>query len=283
MSDRRPVDRNLEASVAELYRGPREQFVVGRKALVDQLEGTAPESVPWVKRLKKPSILAWAINRFRTDHPIEFAALVESGGNLRRALEAGDPTVAMAARRAAVEEALECLDEDWSRLGSDLTVSQRRKLAATLEALSVGGGDDDEVAAGLAGRLERDLSPPGLESLVGLVVGGAAKQGAVRTRSPVLRGRRGKSAGARAPSDSDVLAQKKKDVSVARAKLKRSQKALAALEAQGEAARARVLEVQTQLTEVRAARAELRGRIEKARGEARRAERAVNGLERDFV
>ena len=269
---RESMDVDLEHSVAELYRGPREQFVARRRELAEVFKATVPDEAAWVSKLKKPSVLAWSINRFRADHAETFAALVQSGESLRTALQLGDPSGAMAERRTAVEQALECIDQDWSQLGTELSVSQRRKLAATLEALSVGSDSDEEVAAGLAGRLVRDLNPPGLESLVGLVVGEARASG----RAPSMPAARKK----RARSASEDAADEKKKLAAARANLTRSQKALAALELEGEAARNCVLEVQNRLAEVRAQRAELRGRIEKARGTARRAERAVASLER---
>lgn len=272
------LNGDLERGLVRIYAGPRERFVAERNALARELKTKDDEQAGWVLRLPKPSLLAWAVNRLRSESRDVFDQLVTSGEALREALGHGDPTAAMSARRRAVDRALEQIDQIWQADGRELTVAQRRTLASTLEALSVGNQDDAAVARGLRGLLSRDLRPPGLESLIGLSV---AAKGATAGKT----GSRGGSRKSRSRSSNQETretaagADKKKALAAARARLTRSKKALAKLEAEGEQARDRVVEVQNLLAEVRAARAELRGRIQRLQGEVRRAEREALRLE----
>ncbi|MGA8415425.1 MAG: hypothetical protein WB808_02275, partial [Candidatus Dormiibacterota bacterium] len=54
---------------AELYRGPLEDFVARRTALVRELRSTDPTSAAAAARLRKPPVGVWAIDQLEPGHP----------------------------------------------------------------------------------------------------------------------------------------------------------------------------------------------------------------------
>lgn len=90
---------DLEEAVTTVYRGPLEEFIARRDALVKELRGAGrADEAKQVKALRKPSRMAWALDAAVHDDPAPVerlastvAALVETqadgGGDVRQATE----------------------------------------------------------------------------------------------------------------------------------------------------------------------------------------------------
>ena len=105
----------LEAAMVAVYRGPLEEFVRRRDALVKELRAAKRrEDADRVKALRKPSRTAWVLDSIVHDDPsvleqlsaaISAAQTVHSGADLRTAMEnvrAAIRDVAAAGARAAI-------------------------------------------------------------------------------------------------------------------------------------------------------------------------------------
>ena len=165
-------------SIQGLYEIPPERFVAARDALAKELKdaGRADEASA-VKKLRRPSVVAWAVNTAAREHMDSVEALLEAGRELRRAQRktlsvAGTDELRRAAdaRRVVIQQ----LAETAVRAVGDRGATHRDAIEATLTAASV----DDALAQRLrAGTLEREASPPaGFGAVEGfeLLTGGAS-------------------------------------------------------------------------------------------------------------
>jgi hypothetical protein len=144
----------------ELYALPPEEFTAARDRLAGELKeaGKADEAAS-IKKLRKPSIVAWAVNAAARGRPEEVEALREAGQALRRAqrkaLSGGggdDLRRATDERRALIQTLAEAGVAAIGARGA----THRDAIAATLDAASV----DDELGARLqAGILEKEARP----------------------------------------------------------------------------------------------------------------------------
>ena len=79
----------MEASARapeDLYGLPLEEFTPARDALAKELKAAGhKDEAAEVKRLRKPSLAAWALNRVARDHPEAIGQLREAGADLRAA------------------------------------------------------------------------------------------------------------------------------------------------------------------------------------------------------
>ena len=141
-------------SVDGLYALPPEEFVAARNALARTLP--KPEAAE-VRKLRRPSVVAWAINQAVRRSPALVAALLDAGEALRAAQEAA---VTGGGGGAALREATAARRDAVRRLAAEVGVRPEYAgaVAATLEAATV----DSSVAEALrAGRLEREVEPGG--------------------------------------------------------------------------------------------------------------------------
>jgi hypothetical protein len=139
---------------------PPDEFVSARDRLVGELKdaGKADEAAE-VKKLRRPSVVAWAVNLTSRERPEDVEALREAGQALRRAqrkaLSGGggeDIRRATDARRALIQS---LADAGVAAIG-ERGEAHRDAIAATFDAASV----DDELGARLeAGILEREARP----------------------------------------------------------------------------------------------------------------------------
>ncbi|MGI8615949.1 MAG: hypothetical protein ACR2L4_04080, partial [Actinomycetota bacterium] len=76
----------MRDAARELFALPPEEFVAARDRLAAELKdaGKTDEAAE-VKKLRRPSIVAWAVNAASRERPEEVAALREAGQALRRA------------------------------------------------------------------------------------------------------------------------------------------------------------------------------------------------------
>lgn len=146
--------------IRALYAVPPEGFVAARDRLAGELKdaGKADEAAA-VKKLRKPSIVAWAVDAAARDRPEDVEALRESGRALRRAqrtaLSGGggdDLRTATDERRALIAS---LADAGVAAIGAR-GAAHRDAIVATLDAASV----DDALGERLqAGVLDREARP----------------------------------------------------------------------------------------------------------------------------
>jgi hypothetical protein len=173
------ADQGSADRIKKLYAVAPEDFIAQRNALArDLADAGEPGVAAEVKKLRKPSVAAWAVNAAARAHPDDVAALLEAGDRLQRAQRgavagkgAGELLEATQARRKLVATLTsEAVDALGDRGGA-----HRDAIAATFEAGSV----DADLGARLRdGTLEREATPgPGLGSIEGFQVltGGAAE------------------------------------------------------------------------------------------------------------
>lgn len=155
--------------------------MAGRDHLAAELRdaGKADEAAE-IKKLRRPSVVAWAANAAARERPEEVAALREAGQALRRAqrkaLSGGggeDLRRATDERRALIQT---LADEGVAAIGPK-GATHRDAIAATLDAASV---DDDLGERLQAGVLEREARPAaGFGAIEGFEIlqgGGAADE-----------------------------------------------------------------------------------------------------------
>ena len=152
--------RGFTDASRDLFALPPEEFVAARDRLAAELKDAgSTDAAAEVKKLRRPSIVAWAVNTASRDRPEEVAALREAGQALRRAqrkaLSGGggeDLRRATDDRRALIQS---LADEGVAAIGAR-GGANRDAIAATFDAASV----DDELGERLqAGTLEREARP----------------------------------------------------------------------------------------------------------------------------
>jgi hypothetical protein len=154
-----------------LYELPLAKFTEARNALAAELKGAGePELGREVKRLRKPSLVAWALNQVARRHPDKLAELAEVGDGLVRASESGDAGALreLTGRRKAIVRELTQLagttlsDDGHAGKGDVLT-----KISGSLYASAT---DRDGRALLQRGRLSEDLSGGSLEGMLAAAV-----------------------------------------------------------------------------------------------------------------
>jgi hypothetical protein len=149
---------DLAERIHELYRTAPEGFVAARDELVKALKAEGADlDAAAVKRRKRPSVAAWALNQLADRDPAGLEELERAGATLRGSMSARGADAlrdATAARRSIVtrlaRETAEVLRE-----ADRSPDAHRDDVTSTLEAASV----DDAVAGQLrAGTLERTVS-----------------------------------------------------------------------------------------------------------------------------
>lgn len=184
----RAYARNVEIPKAawDLYGLPPEEFVAARDRLAGELtsSGHADEAAR-VKKLRRPSLVAWAVNAVSRDRPELVAALLDAGealrGAQRKTLTGGGREELRRAtdeRRALIQELAGAAVEAIGSRGP----AHRDAIGSTLDAASVDEALGDRLRAG---TLEREARPvAGFGGLEGFEVltGGRADEGAAPSR-----------------------------------------------------------------------------------------------------
>jgi hypothetical protein len=151
------VDPEVEA----LYGLPLEEFTKARDTLARaRAKAGDKDAASAIKALRKPPVVAWALNQLARRHPEDVAALIDAGDRLRRAqtaaLEGGDPSELRDAARAEAGEvnALAGMAQSILAEGGRGAGSHEDRLAATLRAAAVDPAGAERLRAGtLAGEL----------------------------------------------------------------------------------------------------------------------------------
>jgi hypothetical protein len=149
----------------ELYREPPGEFVAGRNRLARELrDGGDREASDRVKRLRRPTVAAWVINRVALTSPKLLEELAAASAGLedaqRRALEGKDEGAAewrAAAQREqeATEAVVEAAEASARDAGHPPSARAMELVADTLRAAAA---DADLRGRVVAGRVEREQS-----------------------------------------------------------------------------------------------------------------------------
>lgn len=155
-----------ESELDTLYAIPLEEFTAARNDLAARLEAEGnKEAAVRVKRLKKPSVSAWAVNQLARTREIDLARMLKAGEALENAQQAvlsGKPADFEKARK---EEgaAVRVLREAAKEVLPSVSAAILDRIAQTLRAASTAEGR----ARLKEGRLTEDLQPAGFEAFAG--------------------------------------------------------------------------------------------------------------------
>jgi hypothetical protein len=186
----------LDAETDRLYGLPLDEFVRERDELAKRLrrEGER-EAAEEIKRLRKPTAGAWALNQAIRRRRRETDALLAAGERLRAAheslLSGGDPAAlreAMREERALASELADSAEAIASETGKS-GPALRERVRATLHAATV----DDEAREELAkGRVVREREAVGLGPFGAgaALAAGAPAAGSAPAAAPPKRGGR---------------------------------------------------------------------------------------------
>ena len=181
---------NDDEHIDELYRGPLTEFTAARNALVKTQRGADASRI---RKLVKPSVVAWAVNQVYWHARKIYDQLIKSGERLRQAQiaalegkKAADVRDASDAHRRAIADAVKEAQRLASAAGSQPGPDA---LMRTFEALSLASEPPEP-----PGRLTKELQPAGFEALTGVtpksvVHIGAPKRGALEPKEPAPDGR----------------------------------------------------------------------------------------------
>lgn len=152
---------------ASLYRGPLEDFVARRTALVRELRSSDKEAADAAGKLRKPPVSAWAIDQLVAESPALITGLLATGADARdaqRNLAAGTETrddlrVATGRLRDAVDAATRAAIEVLTRAGHTASDETDRRIRTSLQAAATGGVAERRLL--WTGTLDRDLEGSG--------------------------------------------------------------------------------------------------------------------------
>ena len=156
-----------KASPADALRAvPPRDFVGARNALAAQLaKGGKAAEARQVARLRRPSPVAWALNRASGARPRELGALVDAVDRLRRAqLGGGDLRAAMERYRSAFEPLVRGAGQALREAGVTVSAALDRRIRSTLLAAVTDRGLRADLEAG---RLANEHADPGFAVLTG--------------------------------------------------------------------------------------------------------------------
>jgi hypothetical protein len=149
---------------ARLFGAPLEDFIPTRNALAAELKDAGDaESAAEVKKAKKPTVSAWAVNQLSRKHPKELSRLFEVRDEIADAESPADMRRAGEERRKIIVGLIAAAEKILEGAGRGASSSVTEKITQTLQA----GDTDEERDAILGGRLERDLVPTGFSGFGG--------------------------------------------------------------------------------------------------------------------
>ncbi len=146
------------AEIDRLYSSPLDQFTSARDELSRALRQDGDrDAAAEVKKLRKPSVAAWALNQVRFSESEAVERLIAAGETLREAQrrlleqgERGQLREAVARERGAVEEVVALAEQHLRDAGHPLSATVEGKLRDTAHAAAL----DDDARGGLrSGRL----------------------------------------------------------------------------------------------------------------------------------
>lgn len=152
---------DLAEAVDELYGAPLADFVAVRTRLVARAKEEAPGLVDELKTLRKPTVVAWLLNRVARSEPEVVADLLDLGERMRTAQAKGDGA-ALSAARPERHEAIEALVAAARRCGEETGTPFGAGAADGVSSTAVAALADPASGEALAsGRLLRPLAYAG--------------------------------------------------------------------------------------------------------------------------
>jgi hypothetical protein len=179
------MSADADERIARLYGLPPEEFTTERNSLATELRRQGErERADAVKRLRRPTAAAAAVNRLVRAEPDLVEALLGAGGELRQAHRQAASGRGAAQLRAAADAERAAVEALMSQAAQALGWVPGAALAEAMRnTLHAASSDDDARARVAAGTLERELRPVGL----GPVPGGG-QLGASVEREPPRKG-----------------------------------------------------------------------------------------------
>jgi hypothetical protein len=158
-----------DRDVSDLFRAPPDEFISRRDALVRRLKDAGrDDDAAAVKRFRKPTVAAWALNRLSAEAPGGIADLIAAGDALtdaqRGVIGGGSPTALheAAARRRAVVAELTGRATAILREAGRASEAHVEDIQGMLEAASVGGEAGERLRSGTIEKTARPSSGFGL-------------------------------------------------------------------------------------------------------------------------
>jgi hypothetical protein len=222
--------------VDDLYQLPLSEFTAARNTLAKSLTGEAARQV---RGLRKPSVVAWAVNRVFWKSRLVYDALMTAGQALRTAQIAAlkgrktDVRAATDAHRRALAQALQRAQTVSADAGLNPDADQ---LVRMLEALSLSPAPQED-----AGRYIDVVRPSGFEALAGVKPAAPAPSvEAAKARRAREEEQKAREAAARLHAAETALARAQARADSARRSLNRAESDLALAERAVEDARSRL-------------------------------------------
>jgi hypothetical protein len=186
---------DLEAEIGRLYELRPEEFVAARDEFGRRLrEAGDRAAAERVRRLRRPTVAAWAVNQVARRQPELVAELLEAGDKLRQAQRRALSGLRDSGLRAAATERRKVLDRLVAAAGGVLVEagrppeSHQEAIAATFEAASV---DGEGAGAVRDGTLDHELAAPaGFGEVTGLELLRPPAPPPEPARPPASQGRR---------------------------------------------------------------------------------------------
>ncbi len=157
----------LEEELDRLYALPLNEFTAARDEVAKRLRGEDErELADEVKRLRKPSVAVWLVNRLAREREVDVKRLLKAGEALAKA-QAAPTRESFAEARRDEQHALERLAAAARELAGQEGVGAAAadRATQTLRAASLTPEGRDLLRQG---RLTEELEPPGFEALTGM-------------------------------------------------------------------------------------------------------------------
>jgi hypothetical protein len=209
---------NLDHELDELYGLPLEEWTQARNDLAGRLKKAhQAEQAEQVRGLRKPSVVAWAVNQLARREPKRVEALLRAGERLRATQEkalrgkavASDVNAAARAERDAVRDLVSAARDVLEEAGHAASPATLDRVSQTLRAAAVDEGGRELLTRG---RLDEELKGVGFGTLTAVTP-------AARPRSDELKAAREQLKELRA--DARRLAAEARDAETEAARLER--------------------------------------------------------------
>lgn len=163
----------VRMDLADLYRGPLEEFVARRTRLVRETRRTDPSAAEDIAKVRKPSVPVWAIDQLAIDHEQLLLELLAAGADARASqqavagqVETRETLLVAAGRlRDAVEAAARAAGGALETAGHARGDETGRRIRATLQSAATGSAA--ERLALWRGTLDREVASSGFGALEG--------------------------------------------------------------------------------------------------------------------
>jgi hypothetical protein len=168
--------------VDRLYELPLAEFTTARNALAKELRD------PELRKLKKPSVPAWAVNQLARRREVDMRRLIRAGEALERtqreAVGGGDQKAFENARSDEREAVRKLRSEAAALLGADGHPASDANLERIARTLHAGAATEEGRYALREGRLTEELEPRGFEAFAGVTPAPPRKRGASARARP---------------------------------------------------------------------------------------------------